>query len=60
MWAALKRSWRKLLASTTTKYDRDLNIEPDILRLCNELTVTPKLLAHTEGLFRKVKDGVLV
>jgi hypothetical protein len=59
-WAALKTAFRKLLASHTGKYNRDLNIERDVLRLCGELTVTPKLLAHQLELFKKVKEeGVL-
>ena len=60
MWAALKRKWRKLLASFSTKYDRDQFIERDILKLCGELTVTNDMLAHQLELFRRVKeDGIL-
>ena len=55
-WAALKSAWMKLLATYTTNYDRDAHIERDILRLCSELNVTPRLLAHQRELFRKVKE----
>ena len=42
----MKTMWRKKLAQETLVYDRDQYLASDILTICDNLVVTPKLLAH--------------
>ena len=45
-WSQMKHKWKKELASHKVVYDRDRYLAGDILEICRNLTVTPKLLAH--------------
>ena len=59
LWASMKMAWKRKLAKETLVYDRDRFMAPDILEICRNLTVTPRLMAHQLKLFDQVKKGKL-